>query len=203
MCVLLAGLLAGVRVAVLQHSSDWRKELGSATVRHRKRSNDPRFRHPPIIAGELNHALHDARPAFVFVTDQTSALAAAIDTTQHPQLRQVLVIGDEFLGRSQLASFNVFVRNSRVPDAGSDFASIVPHSPSNRDALLLCSCDAIGRFRADRLSGAALLDSLRQHSLVVAAGPFRFSDVGLALSATVVERLLVHITHRTDVTSKL
>lgn len=131
------------------------------------------------------------------VSELTSGVAAAIDQRQWPCLQKTLVMGDEFLGRTKLSSFNVFVRNARVSDKSvADEGRLFDGAaaPPAAAALLLFACDTIGRFKADAVSAAALLAAIEQRERPLAERQLlRFSDVGALLTAGSVVQILLQI----------
>lgn len=140
----------------------------------------------------------------MLVSELTSGLADAIDSRQWPCLRKTLVMGDEFLGRTKLGSFNVFVRNARVSDAVDDRLLVADGAPTT--ALVLFSCDAIGRFKADAIGAGALLDGLQQqqqHPSLAERPLLRFSDVGATLAADVVLEIVRRLVGVSCVGAKL
>lgn len=151
--------------------------------------------------GELKQALHAVRPTFVFCSTSASAVVKRVKRKDWPDLQQILVYGDEFLGRAELGSFNVFVRDSRVPSVNKDrfepaAAQLGP--PADRKggaavdaAILLLTWDATGRYREIGLSATSLLDRLRREG--GREGPLLLSNVdGLIVTEEVIVRLLQH-----------
>lgn len=173
---MLAGLLAGIRVAVLPHTADVR---------------------------QLKTALIAVRPTFVFCSSSASAVVKLVPRSDWPELQQFLVYGDEFLGRSLLGSFNVFVRDSRVPNVDRDSYAQAPLAalpPGGRKggaadeaAVVTFTWDAIGRYREITLTPAALWERLERDG-GGREGALLLSEVeGLVVNVEVVVRLLQHV----------
>lgn len=84
-------------------------------------------------------------------------------TTKRTRSKATIVIfGDEFLGRSEynFQSFNVIIRNDRIPYRKQETDFQCSEQPFEGRALIGFGCDAIGRFKSTFASRQELLNVL-------------------------------------------
>lgn len=109
-----------------------------------------------MFTGELFHACSLSLPKIIFASHGT------LDTVQSVKeqtsfIKKVFVFGDEFIGKNY-GSFNVFIRNSRVPSKESFVCP--PQNVKENIALIFCSSGTTGVPKGVQLSQNNLWFSL-------------------------------------------